>query len=294
MLDMGFLPAIRKILDALPSRRQNLLFSATLSDEIQRLARRFMRDPLSIQVSAANTVTAKVLHRVHHVERPDKRRLLEKILAEDEQRQTLVFCRTKHGADRLARTLDRSGFRATAIHGNKSQGARTTALASFKSQEVTVLVATDIAARGLDIRQLPIVVNYDLPLVAGDYIHRIGRTGRAGRDGQAVSLVSDAEKGLLHDIQKLLGERIEVVRLPAADPARRVVPANEDSPPRRDRADQRNGSGKGERAPARNPDARPGRHPVKSSGARKTSRGRPAGQKGNRTDRRPRVRSAGS
>src|SRR6185369_6220168 len=168
MLDMGFLPAIKKILGSLPKQRQTLLFSATFADEIKQLAQQFMRDPAEIQVAARNSVAATVTHRVHPVDATRKRDLLLHLLAADSRRRTLVFGRTKHGADKLCSFLEKSGLRTAAIHGNKSQGARTKALKDFKSGKITVLVATDIAARGLDIDQLPIVVNYDLPMVAED------------------------------------------------------------------------------------------------------------------------------
>ncbi len=188
MLDMGFLPAIRRILGSLPKQRQTMLFSATFADEIKQLAAQFMRNPEEIQVAARNSVAATVTHRVHPVDAARKRDLLLHLLAADSRRQTLVFSRTKHGADKLVTFLEKSGLSTAAIHGNKSQGARTKALKEFKNGKVTILVATDIAARGLDIDQLPIVVNFDLPMVAEDYVHRIGRTGRAGAEGLAIWL----------------------------------------------------------------------------------------------------------
>ena len=209
MLDMGFLPSIKRILGALPKDRQTLLFSATFADEIKGLAAQFMRDPQQVQIAARNSVAATVQHRVHPVNNDRKRDLLLHLLSEDSRRQTLVFSRTKHGADKLVRILVRAGLKAAAIHGNKSQGARTKALDDFKSDRVTTLVATDIAARGLDIDQLPAVINYELPMVAEDYVHRIGRTGRAGADGQAISLVSHDEVKRLHAIQKLIGREIK-------------------------------------------------------------------------------------
>lgn len=214
MLDMGFMPALKRILATLPKQnRQTLLFSATFADPIKALATQFMRDPIEIQIAARNSVATTVTHRVHPVDAVKKRDLLVHLLAQDSRRQTLVFSRTKHGADRLCQQLEEAGFRADAIHGNKSQGARTRALKDFKAGRTTILVATDIAARGLDIDQLPIVVNYDLPMVAEDYVHRIGRTGRAGAEGLAISLVSHAEGGLLRDIQRVLKREIEVVNV---------------------------------------------------------------------------------
>ncbi|MGA7437957.1 MAG: DEAD/DEAH box helicase, partial [Luteibacter sp.] len=211
MLDMGFLPALKRILAAVPSKRQTLLFSATFAPEIKALAQQFMRDPREVSTAPANTVANTVTHRVHPVDAAQKRDLLLHVLAQDSRRQTLVFSRTKHGADKLVRFLEAAGMRAAAIHGNKSQNARTRALSDFKTGRTTVLVATDIAARGIDIDQLPVVINFDLPMVAEDYVHRIGRTGRAGAEGQAVSLVSHDESGLLRDIRRLLKSDLEIV-----------------------------------------------------------------------------------
>lgn len=220
MLDMGFLPALRKLVARLPRQRQTLLFSATFAGPIKALATQFLRDPAQVQVTPPNTVTATVSHRIHPVDADRKRDLLLHILAEDSRRQTLVFGRTKHGADKLVRFLEKSGLRAAAIHGNKSQNQRTRALQNFKDRRVTVLVATDIAARGLDIEQLPLVINHDLPMVAEDYVHRIGRTGRAGATGLAVSLVSHEETGLLRDIQKILKDPIEVIPVAGYEPSK--------------------------------------------------------------------------
>jgi len=188
----------------LPSKRQTLLFSATFSDEIRRLAADLLKSPTEIQVAARNATVDTVVQTVHPVDRERKRELLSHRIGTENWRQVLVFTRTKRGADRLAKQLSDDGLGAVAIHGNKSQGARTRALADFKAGKVRVLVATDIAARGLDIERLPHVVNYELPNVAEDYVHRIGRTARAGQDGQAISLVCVDEQGLLRDIEKLL------------------------------------------------------------------------------------------
>ena len=214
MLDMGFLPSLKRIIGTLPAERQTLLFSATFAPEIKSLAMQFMRAPREVSVTPANSVATTVSHQVHPVDAARKRDLLLHVLSQDSRRQTLVFSRTKHGADKLVRSLEQSGLRAAAIHGNKSQNARTRALADFKSGRVTVLVATDIAARGIDIDQLPIVINYDLPMVPEDYVHRIGRTGRAGADGMALSLVSHEESGLLRDIRKLLAQDIAINEVP--------------------------------------------------------------------------------
>ncbi|QNK00536.1 DEAD/DEAH box helicase [Dyella telluris] len=219
MLDMGFLPALKRILAALPKRRQTLLFSATFAPPIKALAMQFMHEPREVSVTPPNSVATTVTHHVHPVDAAKKRDLLLHVLSQDSRRQTLVFSRTKHGADKLVTYLGVAGIRAAAIHGNKSQNARTRALSDFKSGRVTVLVATDIAARGIDIDQLPIVINFDLPMVAEDYVHRIGRTGRAGADGMAVSLVSHEESGLLRDIRKLLKTDIAVSDVPGFEPS---------------------------------------------------------------------------
>jgi ATP-dependent RNA helicase RhlE len=208
MMDMGFLPALKRILAALPKQRQTMLFSATFPDEIRRLAVQFMRDPAEVQISARNSAATTVAHLAHRVHHEKKRDLLVHLLKKRGD-QTLVFCRTKRGSDRVCRHLTASGIRAAAIHGDKSQNARTQALRDFKSGRTKVLVATDIAARGLDIEQLPVVINFDLPMVAEDYIHRIGRTGRAGAEGQALSLVTQAEMDQFRGIQRLLKKDID-------------------------------------------------------------------------------------
>ena len=209
MLDMGFIRDIRKILALLPKQRQNLLFSATFSDEIRTLARGVLNNPGEVSVTPRNTATELVTQTVHLVEQHHKRDLISHIIRESGWHQVLVFTRTKHGANRLAEKLVKDGLTAAAIHGNKSQSARTRALAGFKDNTVTVLVATDIAARGLDIDQLPQVVNFELPNVPEDYVHRIGRTGRAGATGAAISLVDNSEIKLLKDIERLIKKPIE-------------------------------------------------------------------------------------
>jgi len=213
MLDMGFIHDIRRVLKLLPSKRQNLLFSATYSREIEQLAIGLLHDPLRIEVAPRNTAAETVTQVVHPVAREAKRSLLSHLILQGDWQQVLIFTRTKHGANRLAEQLGRDGITAAAIHGNKSQGARTRALADFKSGALRALVATDIAARGLDIDRLPHVVNFELPNVPEDYVHRIGRTGRAGSDGTAVSLISPDERGLLAGIERLLGRRIDVQRI---------------------------------------------------------------------------------
>jgi len=211
MLDLGFLPALRRVIPSLPRSRQTLLFSATLSDAVVKLAAEFTRNPTRVDVSDGQAVTPTVTHHLHSVAADQKRAVLTHVLTQDASSQALVFCKTKRGSDRVGEHLDRAGIKTAVIHGNKSQGARTRALGDFKAGRVTVLVATDIAARGLDIVQLPLVINYDLPLVAEDYIHRVGRTGRAGRSGRAVSLVTAADSQLLRDIQRLLPAPLEQV-----------------------------------------------------------------------------------
>jgi len=222
MLDMGFIRDIRKILKQLPAERQNLLFSATFSREIRQLAANLLHQPAEIQVTPRNTTVDRVTQLVHPVDKRRKRELLSHRIGKEDWRQVLVFTRTKHGANRLAGQLTGDGLQAAAIHGNKSQGARTKALADFKAGKVRVLVATDIAARGLDIDKLPHVVNYELPHVPEDYVHRIGRTARAGQDGHAVSLVCIDEEKLLRDIEKLLNTRIDKQVLPGYEPDPRI------------------------------------------------------------------------
>ena len=222
MLDMGFIRDIRKILKELPKERQNLLFSATFSKEIRRLAAALLNAPTEIQVAQRNTTVELVTQIVHPVDRSRKRELLSHRIGAENWRQVLVFTRTKHGANRLAEQLSRDGLKSVAIHGNKSQGARTRALADFKAGVFRVLVATDIAARGLDIDRLPHVVNYELPNVPEDYVHRIGRTARAGQEGHAVSLVCVDEHKLLGDIERLLNYKIAKEVIPGYEPDPRI------------------------------------------------------------------------
>lgn len=214
MLDMGFIPDIRRIIKLLPQRRQNLLFSATYSDDIRGLAERLLHNPLSIQVAARNAPIELVEQRAYRVQKEHKRHLLVHLIQEGKWHQVLIFTRTKHGANRLTQQLEGAGIQAAAIHGNKSQGARVKALDMFKKGQITALVATEVAARGLDIKELPQVVNYELPNVPEDYVHRIGRTGRAGSAGEAISLVSSDESGLLRDIERVLRRAIPTVDTP--------------------------------------------------------------------------------
>ncbi|WP_175730424.1 DEAD/DEAH box helicase [Burkholderia ambifaria] len=226
MLDMGFIHDIKRVLAKLPPQRQNLLFSATFSDEIKSLADSLLDSPALIEVARRNTTAESVAQKIHPVDRDRKRELLTHLIREHNWFQVLVFTRTKHGANRLAEQLTKDGISAMAIHGNKSQSARTRALAEFKSSTLQVLVATDIAARGIDIDQLPHVVNFDLPNVPEDYVHRIGRTGRAGATGEAVSLVCVDEKQLLRDIERLIKREIpqEVIAGFEPDPSAKPEP----------------------------------------------------------------------
>lgn len=218
MLDMGFIRDIQKILRLLPAKRQNLLFSATFETSIRRLATGLLHEPVQLQVTPENRTAATVEHILHPCDMSRKPDLLCHLIASNDWQQVLVFSRTKHGANRVADRLSAEGMAAAAIHGNKSQGARTRALAGFKSGELRVLVATDIAARGIDIHQLPHVVNLDLPNQAEDYVHRIGRTGRAGHSGHAVSLVAAEEHELLRAIERLTGKKLPKQEIPGFEP----------------------------------------------------------------------------
>ncbi len=224
MLDMGFIQDIKKVLALLPVARQNLLFSATFSTEIRRLAAEFLKDPAYVQVTPKNTAPDLVKQIVMPVDKSRKRELLSQLVKSGRIYQALVFTRTKHGADRLAQQLVLDGIGAVAIHGNKSQPQRVRALNDFKKNKVAILVATDIAARGLDIDALPHVVNFELPMVAADYVHRIGRTGRAGTDGDAISLVCVDENSMLAEIERLLGHRVEQEIIPGFAPDRSIRP----------------------------------------------------------------------
>jgi len=208
MLDMGFIKDIRKLIEVLPEQRQNLLFSATYSREIKTLAGQLLHDPVEVAVARENITADTVSQLVYGIKKETKRELLSWLIGHNNWQQVLIFVRTKHGADRLCKQLIKDGIRCAALHGDKSQGARTRALADFKANKVTALIATDIAARGLDIELLPHVVNFDLPAMAEDYVHRIGRTGRAGSKGEAISLVAPEEAYLLFAIEKLLGTQI--------------------------------------------------------------------------------------
>jgi ATP-dependent RNA helicase RhlE len=219
MLDMGFIADIRRVIKLLPPRRQNLLFSATYSDDIRRLAQSLLRNPAEIEVARRNAAVDTVEQSIYRVPKDQKRALLSHLIKDGDWSQVLVFTRTKHGANRLTKQLQQDGIEAAAIHGNKSQSARTQALADFKNYRIRALVATEVASRGLDIKELPHVVNYELPNVPEDYVHRIGRTGRAGATGVAVSLVAPDESGSLKDIEKVLRRSVAVAELPKFPPA---------------------------------------------------------------------------
>ncbi|MBI5903366.1 MAG: DEAD/DEAH box helicase [Deltaproteobacteria bacterium] len=248
MLDMGFIHDIRRILKLLPHKRQNLLFSATYSNEIKSLADGLLHEPELIEVARRNTAAETVTHVVHPVVHTRKRELLSHLIKGGDWKRVLVFTRTKHGANRLANQLMSDGVSATAIHGNKSQAARTRALAEFKSGAVRTLVATDIAARGLDIDSLPHVVNYELPNIPEDYVHRIGRTGRAGANGMALSLVCLEEEELLTNIQKVLQHKIQVEKVPGFEQesasASRQTPSYRQAVARRDTRGAKEGFGR--------------------------------------------------
>ena len=289
MLDMGFIRDIKRILAVLPKRRQNLLFSATFSAEIKALADGLLNAPAMIEVARRNSTVEIISQKIHPVDRDRKRELLAHLIKTNNWHQVLVFLRTKHGANRLAEQLDKDGITALAIHGNKSQGARTRALAEFKEGSLQVLCATDIAARGIDIDQLPHVVNYDLPNVPEDYVHRIGRTGRAGASGEAISLVCVDEHAFLRDIERLIKRDIpqEVVPGFTPDPHAKAEPILQ----RQGRNQQRNngaqgkpragGGGGGGRNQGRAAPAAPQSRPRQPNDATaKPQHGRPSQQSG--------------
>ncbi len=262
MLDMGFIRDIRKILALLPKRRQNLMFSATFSDDIRSLAKGLVNDPVEISVSPRNATARTVTQWVSPVDKNQKPALLAHLIWEEKWEQVLVFSRTKHGANKLTKFLENNGIKAAAIHGNKSQGARTRALADFKSGSIRALVATDIAARGLDIDQLPQVVNFDLPNVPEDYVHRIGRTGRAGSTGQAVSLVAAEEFKLLSDIERLIKQVLDRKVTEGFEPVHKLPPSRLNTrpvrakKPKKPRVDHRDGQRSGDNARGHKPKAR--------------------------------------
>ena len=295
MLDMGFLRDIKKILALLPKSRQNLLFSATFSPDIRELAKGLVNSPVEISVTPPNSTAERVEQLVYSVDKKQKTPLLIKLIKENNWKQVLVFMKTKHTANKLTRQLEAAGINAAAIHGNKSQGARTKALANFKSGEVNVLVATDIAARGIDISQLPQVVNFDLPNVSEDYVHRIGRTGRAGAAGQAYSLVCADEIDLLNDVQHVIQTHIPREIVAGFEPVHelpenrklRPIKAKKPKKPKKpnssnDRAEHKDGQRSGDVARGHKPPNKNKRHipRKKSTGANK-----PSGSGNNQTKR---------
>ncbi|MBU2864445.1 DEAD/DEAH box helicase [Reinekea forsetii] len=274
MLDMGFIHDIRRILKLLPSKRQNLMFSATFSDDIRSLAKTIVHDPIEISVTPKNAAAKSVKQSVVPCEKAQKTNLLIDLVKTRDWHQVLVFSRTKHGANRIATKLLAKGISAAAIHGNKSQGARTKALAQFKSGEVQVLVATDIAARGIDIDQLPYVVNFDLPNVSEDYVHRIGRTGRAGAEGEAVSFVTNDEFPLLVDVENFIGKILDRVEVKGYNttsplPESRLRPAKAKKPkkPKKPKTQHADGlrSGENRRGHQPNGNAKPAKKPRRSN-----------------------------
>jgi ATP-dependent RNA helicase RhlE len=259
MLDMGFLPDLQRILNLLPKERQTLLFSATFSPEIKKLASTYLRNPQTIEVARSNSTNANVRQIVYEVHESDKSGAVAQLIRQRELKQVIVFCNSKIGASRLARVLERDGIVATAIHGDRSQSERMQALDAFKRGEIEALVATDVAARGLDIAELPAVINFDLPFNAEDYVHRIGRTGRAGASGDALSLCSANERKQLADIEKLIKRPLEVEPLEVATPARR-----EGSPRRDERFGRGERSERGEHRHATREDGGPRRRGASS------------------------------
>jgi ATP-dependent RNA helicase RhlE len=282
MLDMGFIRDIKRVLAVLPKQRQNLLFSATFSDEIKLLADGLLNKPVLIEVARRNATAELIEQRVYPVDREKKRVLLTKLIKDNNWFQVLVFTRTKHGANNLADHLNKEGIPSLAIHGNKSQAARTRALAEFKTAKLQVLVATDIAARGIDIIELPHVVNYELPNVPEDYVHRIGRTGRAGSNGEASSLVCIDEHKLLHDIERLIKREIAVVQVPGFEPDPRIKAEPILNGQNRGQGGRRQGQGRGQSAPrSGGGQARTGGGQARTGGAPRSGVGvKPAGGAG--------------
>jgi ATP-dependent RNA helicase RhlE len=287
MLDMGFIHDIRKILNILPKKRQNLMFSATFSNDIRKLAKGMINNPVEISVSPANTTVESVEQWLCPVDKSNKSALLTHLIKENDWQQVLVFTRTKHGANRLTKHLEGKGLTAAAIHGNKSQGARTKALAAFKDGAVKILVATDIAARGIDIDQLPHVVNFDLPNVAEDYVHRIGRTGRAGATGEAVSLVSNDEMKQLKDIERLIKQVIERRPIEGFDPIHKVPvtevdtrPVKAPRPKKPARSDHQDGQRSSDNARGHKPKSSNPRHKSGNSESRSGTNKRSSGNRG--------------
>lgn len=284
MLDMGFIRDIRKILALLPptGKRQNLLFSATFSDDIRELARSFLHDPLTVEVARRNTAAETVTQQVVFVDREQKKEALLHLFNTRSWHQVLVFTRTKYGADALARRLDKAGIKAAAIHGDKSQGARVRALTDFKEGRIVALVATDIAARGIDIDALPYVVNYELPNVPEDYVHRIGRTGRAGAEGEALSLVSHDERGNLRDIERLIKRDLDRLELPGFVPSPVAPGGSQDARPSQGKRQPQ--SNRQNRSPREGGGGHAGGGKGRAQAAQGTSSGRSEPRSGNSRD----------
>ena len=287
MLDMGFLPSMKRILSRVPAQRQTLLFSATFEPRIKALAMEYLKSPVEVQVAAQNTIADTIVHRVHPVDAKKKRDLLVDILSERHTDRVLIFGKTKHGCNRLAEQLEDAGLPALAIHGNKSQAARQKALDAFKSGKTRILVATDVAARGLDIPALPLVINHDLPMVAEDYVHRIGRTGRNGMEGEALSLVSHEEGPLLRQIQRLLKTDITVESRKGYELDR---PLGLDGPMPSNGGNRGRGKPAGQGAPRKPGGAKPAHRahgkPQQGQGAKPHAGAKPGGGRG-RGPRRP-------
>lgn len=300
MLDMGFIRDIKKILALLPPKRQNLLFSATFSDEIRQLAKGLVNNPVEISVTPRNSTAKTVKQWVHPVDKSKKPSLLIKLINDNNWKQALVFTRTKHGANRLTAQLEKSGITAAAIHGNKSQGARTKALANFKNGEIRILVATDIAARGIDIDQLPQVVNFELPNVPEDYVHRIGRTGRAGAEGNAISLVCADEAKDMFAIERLTQNVLERIEIEGFSPVNKLqnspsllpIKAKKPKKPKKDKPEHNDGQRSGNVANGRsaNTSNKPKRNPSNAVTPQGTKPTRSGGQ--NRPRRAPKSAQA--
>lgn len=274
MLDMGFIRDIKKIIAVLPKKRQNLLFSATFSPEIRTLAKNLVNDPVEITVTPPNSTVDRIEQCLYAVDKAKKSALLVHLLKEQKHTQTLVFCRTKHGANRLTTTLSKKGIPAAAIHGNKSQNVRTRALADFKDNKIQVLVATDIAARGIDIAQLPFVVNFDLPNVPEDYVHRIGRTGRAGKSGLAISLVSIDENKQLADIERFIKLNIPRQTAEGFNPSQQLVSTDLNRAAKKPKKPKKPGNGgQARNSSARRPqgNGKPGEQRRRTSSPRRSS-----------------------
>lgn len=299
MLDMGFIRDIKKVLAVLPEKRQNLLFSATFSPDIRALARDLVNNPVEISVNPPNSTTKLVEQSIYVSDKKQKSAILAKLITQGDWQQVLVFSRTKHGANRLARFLEGQKITALPIHGNKSQGARTKALEEFKTGKIRVLVATDIAARGLDIPQLPQVVNFDLPHVSEDYVHRIGRTGRAGETGKAYSIVCSDEAKELFAIERLIGKVLTrhemeghkpVNPVPESKLDTRPIKPKKPKKPKKPRVDHKDGQRSGENASGHKPANKNKRHSTKSGGGQSNNNKKPTGNKRQGTSNKPKRR----